>query len=78
MSSEVPESDRRFKLTVFGGMCDGDDMLGGEVGLNNVYISVYGKWVSGPSPSKLPVGGSCIREYNMGGTKQQYKIIRTA
>jgi hypothetical protein len=69
-----PMSDkRRFRLQDDRG----DDVLGGAVTINNVFVSIYGTLVGGPAPDKLAVGDSCKKRYALSGQKPTvYTIVR--
>lgn len=65
----------KFKMLTDDGK--DNDVLGGVVELDNVYIKTYGSLVRGKSPDQLDVGESCIKKYAMSGQKPTtYKIIR--
>jgi hypothetical protein len=66
---------RRFQLLD----ANGEDVLGGEVCVENVYIATYGTVVTGERPDKLAVGESCTKEYSLSGQRPtKYTIRRTA
>jgi hypothetical protein len=54
-----------------------DDVLGGKVSLDNVYVRTYGRTVRGRAPDELDVDESCVREYALSGQKRtQYVLLR--
>lgn len=65
---------KKFKLVTTD---TNDDVLGGAVGIDNVYITAYGSHVSGKEPRELDVGESCLKRYALSGQKPTvYKIVR--
>lgn len=56
---------------------EGNDVLGGLVKLEHVYISCYGKVIKGKAPKDLEVDEFCIKEYSLSGQKAtEYIIVR--
>lgn len=57
----------------------GNTVLADELDANNVYISAYGKVVSGKNPNDLEVDESCTKEYALSGQKPtRYIIVRVS
>lgn len=73
-STETMTKDkRRFRLQDDRG----EDILGGAVTIDNVFISQYGSHVGGPFVDKLAVGDCCKKRYAMSGQKPAvYTIVR--
>jgi hypothetical protein len=67
---------KRFRLQTE----TGEDVLGGEVGEDNVYISTYGTLEPGSSPpGELLVDEFCKKRYALSGQKPTvYVIVRTS
>lgn len=64
---------KKFKLMTH----NDEDVLGGAVGIDNVYIRAYGAHVSGRLVDQLDVGESCVKRYSLSGQKPTtYKIVR--
>ena len=59
---------------------DDSDVLGGEVGEDNVYIKTYGSVLPGEKlPADLEVGETTLKEYRLSGQKPTvYKIVRVS
>lgn len=57
-----------------------EDVLGGSVGLDNVYVSVYGAVVEGQKhPRYLEVGERTILRYSLSGQKPTcYHVLRVS
>lgn len=56
-----------------------NDVLGGEVDVDNPFITQYGALVDGPAPRKLEVGQSCQQRYSMSGQKPTvYRVLRVS
>lgn len=69
-------SDKRFR--VLDG--NGSNVLGGDVGQDNVYVRTYGAIVEGEkSIDSLAVGESTRKRYALSGQKPTvYRILRVA
>lgn len=69
-------AEKRFRLQTESG----EDVLGGEVGLGNAYVSAYGRLRRGDKPpSELEVDESCRKTYSLSGQgATTYVIVRTA
>lgn len=66
--------EKLFRLQTEAGR---EDVLGGAVALENVYVSVYGKVVKGNPPDKLGVDEFCVKEYALSGQKAtRYVLVR--
>lgn len=59
---------------------NGQDVLGGEVEEDNVYVETYGALRNGDkAPSQLGVGELCHKTYALNGQKATvYVVVRTA
>lgn len=55
-----------------------EDVLGGPVGEENVYITTYGGPVEkgGKEPAELEVGESVLRRYSLSGSTGVYRVVR--
>ena len=62
------------KFTVVDGK--GENVLGGAVSEDNVYIRAYPKLVDGPKLLDLKVGEESVVEYNLSGSKGTYYVRR--
>lgn len=54
-----------------------EDVMGGTLGLNNVYISAYAEIdVPNKMPRDLEIGEHTVATYRLSGTKGTYWIVR--
>lgn len=69
---------KKFKLVRQGGRNEDEDVLGGPVTEDNVYIKTYGSRLEGQKPvAELEVGEGSLHRYKLSGQKATvYKIVR--
>jgi hypothetical protein len=60
---------------------DGEPATSGALGVieeGNVYLTAYGKHLSGPKVSELAVGQRALVAYNLSGSKGTYEVLRVS
>jgi hypothetical protein len=66
---------KMFKLVNPG---TNEDVFGGEISRDNVYINTYPSVLANEKPiDDLEVGEGCLAKYSLSGTSGTYKIVRT-
>ena len=68
-------STKKFRMQTL----KGEQVMGGDLSDDNVYIRTYGKVVLGRQPNELDIGETCQKEYALCGQgPTTYEVIRTA
>lgn len=68
--------EKRFKIVKPG---TNEDVFGGEVSGENVYVKIYGVRLDGQKPvEELEVGESSLHRYSLSGTAGTYSIVRVS
>jgi hypothetical protein len=81
--TRVEELPKRYILVESGERVrfddDGEPDTSGALGVieeGNVYLTAYGKHLSGPKVAELEVGQRALVEYNLSGSKGTYEVLR--